>query len=165
MNSRRSRARITALALMSVAVAGLVGCTDEFEEPKADLILENARVYTLTWDDPDTDGNTITKVAEITPRTDGDSKMSQMQVVHSGEKAFFVGQDKVYGHEMWVTDGTTEGTHMVLDIGFAEDPDNTNDGATVSTKIENHFAVNDEQVIFRAETPAWWVNLEGTYES
>ena len=33
-----------------------------------------------------------------------------------GYKAFFCADDGVHGEELWVTDGTPEGTHMVKDI-------------------------------------------------
>jgi ELWxxDGT repeat protein len=124
-----------------------------------DIISEAYGQSWLYW----SDGSTVSLISETQPRSAGDSKYKFIQVTHNGEKAFYVGENKVYGNEMWVTDGTEEGTNMVLDIGIDPDPDNPNEGATKSSKIEWHFAVNDEQVLFRAETPAWWLEeLDGT---
>jgi len=118
-----------------------------------DLISEAYGESWLYW----SDGSAVNLISETQPRSAGDSKYKYIQVTHNGEKAFYVGENAVYGNEMWVTDGTEDGTHMVLDIGIDPDPDNPNEGATKSSKIEWHFAVNDEQVLFRAETPSWWI--------
>ena len=34
----------------------------------------------------------------------------------AGDKLFFVGADPVHGNELWVTDGTSAGSHLVVDI-------------------------------------------------
>lgn len=127
-----------------------------------DLVSSNYEQSWLYW----SDGTTTKNIARrLQPRREGDSKYKFIQVTHNGEKAFFVGESETYGNEMWVTDGTEEGTKMILDIGFAEDPNSKVEGATVSSKIEWHFAVNESQVVFRAETPAWWGFLDDIYTS
>lgn len=104
-------------------------------------------------------------LTEIQVRNSGDAEPPVYYIQVTGNKAFFVGQDNKYGEEMWVSDGTSDGTHMILDIGFGEDIDNPIEGATKSTKIEWQFAANEKQVLFRAETPAWWLNKEGELTS
>lgn len=43
------------------------------------------------------------------------------QLTSTAAMVFFTAQDSVHGEELWVTDGTREGTHMVKDLlGFAE---------------------------------------------
>ena len=83
-------------------------------------------------------------------REDGDSKYKLIQIV--GDKAFFVANDGTYGNELWVTDGTSANTKMVLDIGTASD----GEGGTVGSKIEWQFNANGSQLLFRAETPVEW---------
>ncbi len=99
-------------------------------------------------------------LSEIEAYNSGDAEPPIYYIQVAGNKAFFVGHDNKYGREMWVTDGTEEGTHMILDIGFEEDIDNPVEGATKSTAIQWQFAANESQVLFRAETPAWWINKE-----
>jgi ELWxxDGT repeat protein len=33
-----------------------------------------------------------------------------------GDQAFFIGEDDAHGEELWITDGTAQGTHMVKDV-------------------------------------------------
>ncbi|KKK81928.1 hypothetical protein LCGC14_2808490, partial [marine sediment metagenome] len=104
-------------------------------------------------------------LAEIQIRNAGDAEPPIYFIQVTNNKAFFIGQDAKYGEEFWVSDGTAEGTHMILDIGFADDIDNPIDGATKSTKIEWQVVANEKQILFRAETPAWWLNKEAELSS
>ncbi len=46
---------------------------------------------------------------------------SPRQLTSTGDRVFFTADDGVHGVELWVTDGTREGTHMVRDLlGFAK---------------------------------------------
>ena len=101
------------------------------------------------------DGSTIVNVARIELRKEGDTKWKDIQVSYDGQKAFFVADDGVHGFEMWSYDGTT--CQLTLDIGDEADPDNPAEGSTVSTKIEWPIAINNEQCMFRAQTPAKWL--------
>jgi ELWxxDGT repeat protein len=101
------------------------------------------------------DGNTITSVARVELRKEGDTMWKDIQVTYDGKKAFFVADDGTHGYEMWCYDGTA--AQMVLDIGDTTDPDNAEDGSTVSTKIEWPIAINNVQCLFRAQTPATWL--------
>ncbi len=88
-----------------------------------------------------------------------------IQVTESG-KAFFIGSDPVFGDELWVTEGTMESTHLVLDIADAPNTeDGAPEGATVSNTIQHLWIVGEDQVVFRSNTPAKWAGLEDTWES
>ena len=111
------------------------------------------------------DGTTITVVKRGIKLVNGGNGESRHRYTASspdGKKAFFVADDGIHGEELWVTDGTTEGTHLVLDIGFRETEPGS--GVTINTRYEHQYMVNNEQILFRAFTDAWWVNQEDTYE-
>jgi ELWxxDGT repeat protein len=55
----------------------------------------------------------MTLVRDIRPGTAGSSPS---QLVAEGQRAFFTADDGVAGPELWLTDGTTAGTRMVLDL-------------------------------------------------
>ena len=58
-----------------------------------------------------------------------------------GDRLFFTADDGVHGEELWVTDGTEEGTVLVRDI---------NPGATGSN-IRNEFVVHAGELYFLAD--------------
>jgi ELWxxDGT repeat protein len=109
------------------------------------------------------DGKTITVLKRgITIQNSGESRNRYMQTSPNGLKAFFVADDGTHGKELWFSDGTPEGTHMVLDIGFFKRDDDPS--KTIDTRYEHQLMVNNEQCVFRAYTPAWWVGLDGKYK-
>jgi ELWxxDGT repeat protein len=38
------------------------------------------------------------------------------QITVVGDRAFFIGEDDTHGEELWITDGTAQGTHIVKDV-------------------------------------------------
>jgi ELWxxDGT repeat protein len=44
------------------------------------------------------------------------SSFSEYQLTEAGGRLYFGGRDDVHGSELWVTDGTPAGTHLVADI-------------------------------------------------
>ena len=72
-------------------------------------------------------------------------------ILPAGSKAFFVGETEEWSKELWRTDGTEEGTYMVLDITPGNEP-------SFGTKpYEWLKVINDSILWFRAETRAFWV--------
>lgn len=57
--------------------------------------------------------NTFSLLKDI---NEGPDSSAPRAWVTSGDKAYFIADDGVHGSEMWVTDGTSEGTHMVEDL-------------------------------------------------
>ena len=49
--------------------------------------------------------------------TPGNNASSPEYLTTAGDKVFFIATDPLAGTELWVTDGTEEGTFMVRDIG------------------------------------------------
>ncbi len=98
-------------------------------------------------------------------------------VVRVGRKVFFIGDDAdkagiTHGDELWVTDGTAEGTHMVKDINLEE---NKNElavaGSTNGAAIAHLQNFYNEKLFFKAwsmdsgnEPWATDGTEEGTYE-
>ena len=52
-------------------------------------------------------------VMDIAPGSDGSDPS---YLVAFGGKVYFSADDRTHGHELWVTDGTTGGTSLLLDI-------------------------------------------------
>jgi predicted amidohydrolase YtcJ len=69
---------------------GSSACADRFEEPKGDLILQNARVYTLDWDDPATDGTP----AANAPFDDAGWHPDASALAIRGQTILYVGDDE-----------------------------------------------------------------------
>lgn len=67
-----------------------------------------------------------------------------------GEKFYFAADDGVHGNELWVTDGTEEGTILFDIVPGSESSD------------PSRFVVNDDRVIFRAGGKVWGINHENT---
>ncbi|MBN9070756.1 MAG: hypothetical protein J0H34_03970 [Rhizobiales bacterium] len=104
------------------------------------------------------DGNGVHEVANINTQNPGttgnggtyDSGSNPVWITPSGDgRVFFAADDGIHGRELWVTDGTDGGTHLVKDInpginGSGSDP--TLDGAA-----SNQFALLDGKVLFEAD--------------
>ena len=85
-----SETRVVALLVILVVAVGSTACADRFEEPKADLILHNARVYTLSWDDPATDGTP----AANAPYDESGWHPDASAVAVRGQTILFVGDEE-----------------------------------------------------------------------
>lgn len=92
--------------------------------------------------------------------------------VRVGRKLFFKADDidGHYGTELWVTDGTEEGTYLVKDINLEPNAD-MGDGYTRDSAIDNMENFNNEKLFFKAWTMESGNELwcsdgtpEGTYE-
>lgn len=57
-------------------------------------------------------------VKDILPGPEGSIHTAgwDKEIVRVGDKVYFLANDDEHGEELWTTDGTTSGTHMVLDI-------------------------------------------------
>ena len=64
--------------------------------------------------DPDNPSGTFL-VKDINPSGDGLARRGEL--LEFGEKLYFAADDGVHGTELWVSDGTEDGTQMVKDIG------------------------------------------------
>ncbi|MBD5225115.1 MAG: hypothetical protein HDS68_03990 [Bacteroidales bacterium] len=108
-------------------------------------------------------------------REPGDNRFGT--VVRVGRKVFFIGDtaDKsqvTYGDELWVTDGTTEGTHMVKDINLeVNSNESATPGSTNGAAIAHFCNYYNEKLFFKAwswesgnEPWATDGTEEGTYE-
>ena len=94
-------------------------------------------------------------------------------VIRVGRKVFFKGDvaDKTgttYGLELWVTDGTTEGTYMVKDINLEKNVNK--EGSTLSSAINSMQNFYNEGLFFKAwdedhGNEPWFTDgtEEGTY--
>lgn len=72
-----------------------------------------------------------------------------------GRKVYFKGKtaDDDYGEELWITDGTENGTYMVKDI--RTDPDETNPLKTLGSHLDNFENYNNELLFFTCWTKAY----------
>lgn len=83
----------------------------------------------------------------VTPKIDaGMNDVKQNNLVVAGDsekgyKAYFAAEDDEHGLELWVTDGTPDGTHMVMDIN----PGDEGSGIAYLTRFNDKvvFAAND----------------------
>ena len=82
------------------------------------------------------------------PGTDNGSPYSPYCRV--GRKVFFKADDKdgKYGEELWVTDGTEAGTHLVKDMNVEPNPEVA--GATMSAAIDDMVNFYNEKLFFQA---------------
>lgn len=83
-------------------------------------------------------------LADIRPGTPGTPGSSPMSLTVADGKLFFQADDGQHGTELWVSDGTAAGTHMVKDIGdkpagsFPYDPTAVGDGLFFSATDSKH---------------------------
>jgi len=90
-----------------------------------------------------------------------------------GRKVFFKAdtKDKTIGGELWITDGTEAGTHLVKDINYEpQNADTPEDGKTRDSAVDQMVNFYNEKLFFKAWTPATgnepWASggtEEGTY--
>ena len=97
-------------------------------------------------------------------------------IVRVGRKVFFIGDvaDKegvTYGDELWVTDGTADGTYMVKDINREVNKNSDYEGSTNGAAIAHLCNFYNEKLFFKAwswesgnEPWATDGTEEGTYE-
>jgi len=74
-----------------------------------------------------------------------------------GRKVFFKAdtKDNTIGGELWVTDGTAEGTRLVKDINYEpQNADTPEDGKTRDSAIDQMVNFYNEKLFFKAWTPA-----------
>lgn len=95
--------------------------------------------------------------------------------VRVGRRVFFIAdvtdtEGTIYGDELWVTDGTEDGTYMVKDINKEAEPDRT-DGSTRGASIAHLTNYYNEKLFFKAwswesGTEPWATDgsEDGTYE-
>lgn len=110
-------------------------------------------------------GTTLVKeVASLFPgREPGDNRTGD--VVRVGRKVFFIGDTSkfdegtpTYGDELWMTDGTPEGTRMVMDINLEKDPTVDSEGnptgkvegSTRGAAIAHFCNFYNEKLFFKA---------------
>lgn len=77
-------------------------------------------------------------------------------VVRVGRKVFFIadvanvnGDEVTYGDEVWVTDGTPEGTKMIMDINTEKDPAGL-EGSTRGAAIAHFLNFYNKKLFFKA---------------
>ena len=90
-----------------------------------------------------------------------------------GRKVFFKAdyKERTIGGELWITDGTAAGTHLVKDINYEpQNGETPEDGKTRDSAIDQMVNFYNEKLFFKAWTPATgnepWASdgtEEGTY--
>ena len=132
----------------------------------------NANQYWL-WVSDGTEAGTklIAECATLWPGQDNGTYFYHWMRV--GRKVFFKAdtKERTIGGELWITDGTAEGTHLVKDINY--EPQNgatPEDGKTRDSAIDQMVNFNNKKLFFKAWTPATgnepWASdgtPEGTY--
>ena len=96
----------------------------------------------------------IKQVKTVYPGENNDNRVGP--IVRCGRKVFFKAEGVAddgftYGQELWVTDGTTEGTHMVKDINVEKNLDGEgNQIGTRGAAIDHITNFYNEGVFFKA---------------
>lgn len=132
---------------------------------------DNSKQYWLWITDGTEEGTKFVKAVKIdNPGKENTNQHSPF--VRVGRKLFFKADDidGHYGTELWVTDGTEEGTYLVKDINLEPNAD-MGDGYTRDSAIDNMENFNNEKLFFKAWTMESGNELwcsdgtpEGTYE-
>jgi ELWxxDGT repeat protein len=86
-------------------------------------------VATSEASSPQAEGPTV--IAEVIAQGGGDRD----QVAVAGGRLFFVGYDGTHGHELWISDGTADGTGMVKDIYGGDDAKNIRHLTTFGNRV------------------------------
>jgi len=82
---------------------------------------------TNLWKSDGTENGTV-PVTDFEDEDDTTIMMSRIGFVVGESKMVFVLDTEEYDEELWITDGTTEGTHLVKDINVDDDGEGGNDG-------------------------------------
>lgn len=132
---------------------------------------DNGAQYWLWVTDGTEEGTKFVKEVQIdNPGKENTNQHSPF--VRVGRKLFFKADDidSHYGTELWVTDGTAEGTYLVKDINLEPNADK-GDGYTRDSAIDNMENFNNKKLFFKAWTMESGNELwcsdgteEGTYE-
>ena len=115
----------------------------------------NNRLYFVTNDgvngrelwvsDGTTEGTNIVK--DINPGTSSSfSYAFELEFTAFNDRLYFSADDGVNGRELWVTDGTTEGTNIVKDINPGENRFGVGNNSNPS-----NFAIFGDELFFRAD--------------
>ncbi len=103
---------------------------------------EAAGVKWLHVYDPATE--TVSLVAEIQARETGDAQIRRIQADTTHKVAYFIGQPANENEEMYITDGTSEGTRKLMDVS----PTNI-----TSSHIQWPVVFGDSILVWRQVTP------------
>ncbi len=72
--------------------------------------------YELWRSDGTAEGTILVKDIRPGPEGAGSENTTRFKMTRVGDEVFFVADDGVHGRELWRTDGTTDGTHLVVDL-------------------------------------------------
>lgn len=132
---------------------------------------DNGAQYWLWVTDGTEEGTSLVKEVKIdNPGKENTNQHSPF--VRVGRKLFFKADDidGHYGTELWVTDGTADGTYLVKDINLEPNADK-GDGYTRDSAIDNLENFNNQKLFFKAWTmesgnELWCSDgtAEGTYQ-
>ena len=98
------------------------------------------------------DGSVTLVKSGVWPKNTGDSNYEYIQADQTHGKAYFTGQTKGFNDEVWVTDGTSTGTHVIKDIT----PESLG-----SSAIQWVYNFKDQKVVWRQKTPRGYANAFG----
>lgn len=98
------------------------------------------------------DGSVTLIKSGVQASNTGDSNYKYIITNSTKGVAYFIGQTKGANDEVWVTDGTDAGTHVIKDIC----PE-----ALGSSSIQWIYNFNDEKVVWREKTPRGYANANG----
>ena len=131
----------------------------------------NEKVQRWLWiSDGTEDGTNLLKECEVLHPGANANSDNALHFARVGRKVFFKAdsKDQEYGEELWVTDGTEEGTFMLKDINTNIVNEQT--GATAGAQVDWLTNFYNEKVFFKAYSIEYgnepWVSdgtPEGTY--
>jgi ELWxxDGT repeat protein len=105
----------------------------------------------LYWYKP-ADGSVTLVKSGVQAKNTGDSNYKYIIANSTKGVAYFIGQPKGLNDEVWVTDGTDAGTHVIKDIC----PE-----ALGASNIQWLYNFNDEKIVWREKTPRGYANAYG----
>ncbi len=80
-------------------------------------------------------------LSDVNPTKDASASLNPSAVVQAGGLEYFTGTDPVFGTELFVSDGTTMGTHLVADLAFGSASSAPSNLLVFGSKIA--FTAND----------------------
>ncbi|MEZ6121641.1 MAG: GEVED domain-containing protein [Planctomycetaceae bacterium] len=129
--------------------AGTMPITDEFGRgiPVYDLVVAGDRLFLSGWNSPQGDGLLTSDgtyagtrmVKAIRPKP----ALVSTFINSVGERVFFAADDGTHGYEMWVSDGTEDGTARLADLFPGIGSSNPSEFTLVGDTV--YFAATDEQ--------------------